>query len=79
MGNYIPGDLILESKDFDKLLSSNAKDFEVSFTLISTVSQDLVKEFKYNIVVPKIYLNNDYLIIKIFNMYDKVSKKNIIS
>ncbi|WP_261511753.1 hypothetical protein [Chryseobacterium paludis] len=75
IGKYVPGDLVLESKDFDKLLSSNNKDFEMSFTAISTVNPNLVKEINYNIVMPKIYLNYEYLIINVFNMYDKVSKK----
>ncbi|MGG7549800.1 hypothetical protein ACQ7CX_04175 [Chryseobacterium arthrosphaerae] len=74
-GKYIPGDLIIESKDFDRLLSSDNKDFEMSFTAISTVNPDLVKEFKYSIMIPKIYLNYDYLIINIFNMYNKNSRK----
>jgi hypothetical protein len=74
-GKYIPGDLTLESDDFNKLESSNTKDFEISFSAILTVNQDLVKELKYNITIPKDYLNKEYFIINIFNIYNKISKK----
>jgi len=74
-GKYIPGDLILDSKDFDKLLSIDTKDFEVSFTTISTVNKDLVKDFKYVVTIPKVYFNSEYLIVNIFNMYNKISQK----
>lgn len=74
-GKYITGDLLIDCKDFDKLLSSNTKDFEISFTVISTVNKDLVKDFKYTMTIPKAYFNSDYLIINIFNMYNKISKK----
>lgn len=74
-GRYIPGDLILDSKDFDRLLSSNTKDFKISFTIISSVNKDLVKDFKYTITIPKVYLNSEYFIVNIFNMYNKISKK----
>ena len=75
IGKYVPGDLVLESKDFDKLLFSNIKDFEMSFTAISTVNPNLVKQTNYKVIIPKIYLNDEYLILNIFNMYNKVSKK----
>jgi len=75
IGKYVPGDLVLESKDFDKLLFSNSKDFEMSFTAISTVNPNLVKQTNYKVIIPKIYLNDEYLILNIFNMYNKVSKK----
>jgi len=74
-GKYIPGDLLLESEDFNKLELVNTNDLEISFTVISTVNQDLVKEIKYNMIIPKIYLNKEYLVINIFNMYNKTSKK----
>ncbi|WP_294314796.1 hypothetical protein [uncultured Chryseobacterium sp.] len=74
-GKYIPGELILDSKDFDRLLSSNTKDFKISFTIISTVNKDLVKDFKYAITIPKVYLNSEYLIVNIFNIYNKISKR----
>jgi len=47
----------------------------MSFTAISTVNPNLVKGINYNMVIPKTYLNYDYLIINVFNMYDKISKK----
>lgn len=74
-GSYIPGNLVLESKDFDKLMNSNFENFEISFTQILTVNPDLVKELKYKVKIPKYYLNYEYLIVNIFNMYDKTSKK----
>lgn len=70
--NYIVGTIDFSENNYAKLLIDKSESFDLSF---ETILPNKSFPLKYSINIPKSFLNQDYIIINIFNMDNKKYKR----
>ncbi len=74
-GNYLPGNITIDSDDLKKLKSKLTEKIEIEFSY-QTYKKEKPYFYKYNIDYKKLWLTDKYTIIKLFNLDKrKYSKK----
>jgi hypothetical protein len=70
--NYIVGTVDLTEENYTKLFNDKAADFNLSF---NTILPKRTFASNYSIIIPKNFLKQEYIIINIFNMDNKIYKR----
>ncbi|WP_300354708.1 hypothetical protein [Chryseobacterium sp.] len=69
---YIVGTIDLSEENYSKFINDESLDFQISF---ETILPKFSTAKKYLVSIPKIFLNQEYIIINIFNKDSKLYKK----
>ncbi|MCA6066192.1 hypothetical protein JI747_003310 [Chryseobacterium sp. RG1] len=75
LGEYVPGNLNFEMQDYSGFIKNSTDNYKISFNTILTINKNLVSKKSYNMEIPKFFLNQNYIIINIFNKDSKIYKK----
>ncbi|MCS3530754.1 hypothetical protein [Chryseobacterium sp. JUb7] len=70
--NYVVGTIDISENDYTRLLTDQSMSFNLNF---ESILANHSLSSKYEVTIPKIYLNQKYIIINIFNMNIKNYRK----